>query len=94
VFGNKVNQEVLKKIDDNLRNDTNKTHEINLILIQNTSTKKIGEWFNETKFRKILIEKNDKLTEINPHAFKSRILRSLVIRDNKNLNEANIFKLA
>jgi hypothetical protein len=93
-IGDKVNEEVLKKIDDNLKNDTNKTHEINLILIQNTSIKEIGEWFNETKFRKIFIEKNDKLIKISPQAFKSGILKSLVIRNNKHLNDVNIFKLA
>jgi hypothetical protein len=91
-ISDKVNEEVLKKIDHNLRNDTNKTHEINLILIQNTSIKEIGEWFNETKFRKIFIENNDKLIKISPQAFKSRILKSLVIRDNKH--NVNIFKLA
>jgi hypothetical protein len=93
-IGDKVNEKLLKKIENNLRNDANKTQEVHLILIQNTSIKEIGEWFNETKFRKIFIEKNDKLTKISPQAFKSGILRSLVIRDNKHLNDVNIFKLA
>jgi hypothetical protein len=93
-IGDEVNEDVLKKIDHNLRNDTNKTHEVNLILIQNTSIAEIGEWFNETTFKKIFIENNDKLTKISPKAFKSGILRSLVIRDNKHLSDTNIFKLA
>jgi hypothetical protein len=92
-IGDKVNEKLLKKIENNLRNDANKTQEVHLILIQNTSIKEIGEWFNETKFRKIFIEKNDKLTKITPQAFESGILRNLVIRDNKHLNDANIFKL-
>ena len=56
-IGDKVNQEVLKKIGHNLRDDTIKTQKVNLILIQNASIGEIDEWFNEIKFRNIFIER-------------------------------------
>jgi hypothetical protein len=41
-IGDNVNVDVLKKIYENFKNDTNETQEVNLILIQNTSISEIS----------------------------------------------------
>jgi hypothetical protein len=89
-IGEEVNEDVLKKINDNLKNDSNKTQEINLILIQNTSISKIDELFTDIKFKKIFIENNKNLNYISPRAFARAILKSLVIRDNPKLNDTKV----
>jgi hypothetical protein len=48
-----VTKDILKKINDNLKIDSNNTQEINLILIQSTNISTIGNLLTDIKFRKI-----------------------------------------
>jgi hypothetical protein len=93
-IGKNVTEEILKKINDNLKIDSSNTKEINLILIQSTNISKIGDLFTDIKFRKIIIENNKNLNTISKNAFARGILKSLVIRDNPKLNDTKIFDLA
>ncbi len=93
-IGEEVNEDILKKINDNLKNDSSNTQEINLILIQSTNISEIDDLFTDIKFRKIFIENNKNLNTISKNAFARGILKSLVIRDNPKLNDKKIFDLA
>jgi len=67
----------------------------NILYIHKTKLDKIEKnTFSNATFNRILIDENDDLLEIHEESFKNGTTEELEIRDNTNLEESGLFKIA